>query len=116
MKEHIYSASNFWWVVSIVDQFIVFFYPYVLVVLVVVWFIKSKTMLALVALFGALLTVGASLTHRIVGKVNSVSMGYMVPHIEENVFIWFLFKYGINLGIFIFCLALLIHFITVKRT
>jgi hypothetical protein len=110
MEEHVYSGSVIWWLADIVNTSVYLLYPIVIFAVALLWAIKAKSKLSFLALFGAVLCLGANVTHRVIGEVKSVALGYPVPHIEENVFIWFIFRQGISLGLFLFALALLIYF------
>lgn len=65
----------------------------------------------MMGLFGASLVVAGMVTHHAIHKVDAVSMGgYSLPPIDENAFVWGLFMYGVNIGLFLFGMATCVHF------
>lgn len=116
MEEHVYSGSAFWWAANVVNEITYLLYPLLLMAAAIVWAVRSRSILSYLSLFGATLCLGANITHRVVGKVTSVGLGYPVAEIHQNVFVWFVFRQGIGLGLFLFGLALVLYFIKHKGT
>ena len=96
-----------WILAGYLNQIAHNFYPPILLLAALVWLYKTRGYTALIGAFGATLMASSRLCRVMVDKVTSVSMGYSVPHLDQNTLIWFLYIYGLNFGLFIFSCALI---------
>jgi uncharacterized membrane protein len=111
MEEYVYSSSVFWETLNIANQIAYFLFPFVFFAASVIWVVKNKNWKSIMGLCGTSLIVAGMLSHHLKHKVSAVSMGgYSIPHVEENAFIWFLFQYGVNIGLLLFGIAICVYY------
>ncbi len=107
---HIYSESIIWMLADYSNATAYHFYPICLLIAASTWLYKAKSKAAIIALIGSTLVISTKILQVSVAKVSSVVLGSPVPHEDQNVVVWFVFLYGINIGLFVYGCALCWYF------
>ncbi|WP_101757991.1 hypothetical protein [Oceanicoccus sp. KOV_DT_Chl] len=107
MEEHVYSGSIIWWAADLISKVGWAIYPVVFMVIAILLVVREKSAVSYFALLGAVLACVTNLLHRYSDGVTSVALGYPVPHIKENILIWYLSMHGLHTGLLIFSGSLL---------
>jgi len=115
MDEYIYTTSIFWNILDSISNTAFFVMPFLLLISAILWYLKQKTKLSIIAIIGSLLATTSRIVHIVIGSVSTVALGYRHPAIEENPLIWFLFTHGLNYGVALFLISLALYFYKLKN-
>lgn len=78
------------------------------------WVRMSPSYLSIISLIGALLLLSSVGLRFYLPEIESINLGYKKP-VSDNVFVWVVYMYGFNVGLFIFFIGIFLNFIKNKR-
>ena len=107
MEEHVYSGSFIWWAADFINKVGWAVYPILILAIAILLLFREKSFMSYIALIGAILVFAANLLHRYSDGVTSVALSYPVPHIKENIIVWYVCKHGLHTGLLLFSGCLL---------
>ena len=114
MEEHVYSGSIIWWLADLISKVGWAAYPLLFLASAILLVLREKSFASYVALLGAALALVTNLLHRYSDGVTSVALAYPVPHIKENILVWYLSMHGLHTGLLLFGGSLL--WVTFRRS
>jgi len=99
--EHIYDDSLFWYLVHSINVGAEFFAPVLFVLAYLFLAIKVRSIMSTIGLCGAIFYCLGLITKRFFPDTLAIALGYRIPTVDSNLFVWFFFHYGINIGLLI---------------
>ena len=114
MVEAAKHASVIWDMVDVVSLHAENILPFLLISATATWFAKTKSLTSISALIGTLFIFAANISHLSVNEVHSNLSPYSHPANDENILIWFFYLHGVNIGLLIVAISLVVYFFNVK--
>ncbi len=115
MEPDLYSNSLFWQAIDILSKASYFALPLLTFIICITQIKRKYSKLVLISFAGSLLTISAKMVHFTVDAAVWINLGYKHPEHGENLFLWFIYMHGFNIGMAVFLTAMSIHLFMAKN-